>query len=28
LTLPLFPQLSSREVEQVCSLIRFFYAIR
>jgi dTDP-4-amino-4,6-dideoxygalactose transaminase len=27
LSLPLFPQLSAREVEQVCSLVRFFYAI-
>jgi len=28
LSLPIFPQLSAREVEQVCSLVRFFYAIR
>jgi dTDP-4-amino-4,6-dideoxygalactose transaminase len=28
LSLPLFPQLSAGEVEQVCGLIRFFYAIR
>ena len=28
LSLPIFPQLSAREVEQVCNLVRFFYAIR
>jgi dTDP-4-amino-4,6-dideoxygalactose transaminase len=27
LSLPLFPQLTTREVEQVCNLVRFFYAI-